>query len=1336
MAAVLLGALLAPAYVLAQLPLLSGLGFNSALEILLLGLALLFPRSRRSLGGFVAVASMAVIAQYLFAWTPADGLWRIVLNVTGELPWPGRMAPLTAFSLLCCGVALVLLERPRSLRLQVLMQILPGLILVAVVGGLLNRGLNGLLLTSTLESHATMSVPTVAAMLVFVMGYVAALAGTPWFRVFYARREERQILALGLGGFAAALLLGGAAVIGLLGHQMQGLLENSISDAVNAKGASLRQSVSGAMLHVQMQGIESVAHGNLADLLRNLAGTDGVAWLEGKAASGRQLVGVEPRKARLLMRLRSAGDAWLAWNGVWWLEMRFPAPQQQGTIVAQIRLHELDRLFSGNEFQGTETFLCGQADDGRLRCFPDGLSPEVLLSPARFDGRMAPVLGENEERQGVRVAIDYRGALVVVARLQLRELGLELEHKVDAETLYHPLRVTLWRAILLVLGIGAVAVALIQARVRRVTRRAIESSRQLSGVLDILPVGVWVTDASGNFVLNNPAGKQIWAREDWTGAPKCCECKGSWHDTGERLKPDDWAIARAIKRGETSLDEIIDIECFDGSRKIISSSTLPLLDEKGAVTGVVAVDQDITERMQAEDELNASRNLLRSVVENAPVRVFWKDVELRYLGCNAAFAHDAGMRSPEELVGKDDFQMGWREQAERYRADDRRVMDSDMPIIGYEEQQITPDGRMIWLRTSKVPLHDANGKVIGVLGVYDDITVQKQMVEELRREKAKLDEAQRIGRMGSWELDLVRNSLDWSDEIFRIFEMEPARFDASYEAFLKAIHPDDRERVNQAYTDSLNMREPYEIEHRLLFPDGRIKHVTERCETFYDAGGKPLRSSGTVLDITERVCAEEEIRRLEREFHSLAENMPDIISRFDRELRRIYVNPEFERATGIPRDAALGKTHLEIGVSSEVAELWTNALRRVLFTEEPEVFEFHFSAQGGAIRHFQVRAVPEFGTSGEVEGVLTIARDISVMKGVETVLRESEARFHAITRNVPGMVFQCYRRSGEVRLRFTYVSEGAEGLLGLSPAIILRDQSELTGRMPETDRRSFSDSLSQSQESLVLWNWEGRVAAGDGSLRWINVRAIPRCHEDDMCIWDGVAINVSESKVHEEQLVQSQKMLRDLSAHLEIVREQERKHIAREIHDELGQTLTALRMDVSLARLGFGESNPKLMERLQSMTQLVDRTIRVARHVTSSLRPAALDLGVTAALEWLVEEFISYAGIPCELVLGDGDLVLSEASATTIFRVIQESLTNIARHAEATQAEIIVTMDEARLCFEVRDNGRGFDPLAAAGRRSFGLVGMRERVAMLQGEMQLESIPGQGTRVKVCVPVA
>ena len=145
-------------------------------------------------------------------------------------------------------------------------------------------------------------------------------------------------------------------------------------------------------------------------------------------------------------------------------------------------------------------------------------------------------------------------------------------------------------------------------------------------------------------------------------------------------------------------------------------------------------------------------------------------------------------------------------------------------------------------------------------------------IEERRRTQAalaaseeKLKEAQRIARFGSWSLDIVTNTLVWSDEIFRIFEIDPKLFGATYEAFLNCIHPEDRERVNQAYTNSLNTRQPYEIEHRLLMPDGRIKFVHERCETEFDADNSPLRSIGTVQDITEQKRAAEEIQQLNAE---------------------------------------------------------------------------------------------------------------------------------------------------------------------------------------------------------------------------------------------------------------------------------------------------------------------------------------------------------------------------------------------------------------------------------------------------------------------------------------
>jgi PAS domain S-box-containing protein len=160
----------------------------------------------------------------------------------------------------------------------------------------------------------------------------------------------------------------------------------------------------------------------------------------------------------------------------------------------------------------------------------------------------------------------------------------------------------------------------------------------------------------------------------------------------------------------------------------------------------LAIVRDISERKRAKEMLVASLDLLKSVLEHVPVRVFWKDAELRYLGCNTAFAHDAGMSNPEELIGKDDFQMGWREQAELYRADDKRVIDSSVPKLGYEEPQTAPDGRVIWLRTSKVPLRAADGKVFGMLGIYEDITERKRaetVLQHTTRALATLSEVNR-----------------------------------------------------------------------------------------------------------------------------------------------------------------------------------------------------------------------------------------------------------------------------------------------------------------------------------------------------------------------------------------------------------------------------------------------------------------------------------------------------------------------------------------------------------------------------------------------------------------
>lgn len=233
----------------------------------------------------------------------------------------------------------------------------------------------------------------------------------------------------------------------------------------------------------------------------------------------------------------------------------------------------------------------------------------------------------------------------------------------------------------------------------------------------------------------------------------------------------------------------------------------------------------------------------------------------------------------------------------------------------------------------------------------------------------------------------------------------------------------------------------------------------------------------------------------------------------------------------------------------------------------------------------------------------------------------------------------------------------------------------------------------------------------------------------------GIMIGNFNRLVQERQ--RHEAVLRDLSAHMESAREEERKRIAREVHDELGQALTVLRMDVSLLRLHFGGQSPALMERILAMKEGVDRTIRIMRHVTSTLRPVALDLGLISGLEWLVEEFTHHAGIDCQLqASGCDEVVLDDGRATALFRIVQESLTNVVKHAAASAVVVSIRIEDNRsICVKISDNGKGFVPGGARKAGSFGLIGMRERALMLHGKVDIDSTPGTGTRVEVCIPL-
>jgi len=222
----------------------------------------------------------------------------------------------------------------------------------------------------------------------------------------------------------------------------------------------------------------------------------------------------------------------------------------------------------------------------------------------------------------------------------------------------------------------------------------------------------------------------------------------------------------------------------------------------------------------------------------------------------------------------------------------------------------------------------------------------------------------------------------------------------------------------------------------------------------------------------------------------------------------------------------------------------------------------------------------------------------------------------------------------------------------------------------------------------------------------------------------------------EEELRSSHQQLRNLAAHLQSVREEERAGIARELHDEMGQVLTALKMDLSWLNKRLTKDDSSLVEKVKSMTKLTDTAIRMVRRLSTELRPGILDdLGLSAAIEWQAEEFAERTGIGCEVSVNDGVIILEQDRSTAIFRIFQEALTNVARHARATKVKASLKEKDGELVLEVKDNGRGITEKQISDAKSFGIMGMRERVYPWGGEVKISGIREKGTTVRVTIPL-
>jgi two-component system, NarL family, sensor histidine kinase UhpB len=352
--------------------------------------------------------------------------------------------------------------------------------------------------------------------------------------------------------------------------------------------------------------------------------------------------------------------------------------------------------------------------------------------------------------------------------------------------------------------------------------------------------------------------------------------------------------------------------------------------------------------------------------------------------------------------------------------------------------------------------------------------------------------------------------------------------------------------------------------------------------------------------------------------------------------------------------------------------------------------------------------------------------------------RESEERLQAVASNFPGVVFQLRYDQRAGRFTSGYFSAGAERLMGVS--------AEELGETPEiffsfigaSDRASLEQAVIAGAQHGETIRWEGRLKSPPGSEPpWVELCATPRPSSGDnqMHIWEGVITDATSRKRAEQKLIESQETLRAVTVHHEAEIEEERERFARELHDESGSLLTALK--ISIANLaGRCGADAEVLAATRQCTELVDAAAQSARRIALALRPPVLDSGIVETARWQSREFEKHTGIQCKVSSNVAECDPGRAQTTALYRILQEALTNIAKHAGATAVDIQLFADGSELTLEIRDNGKGLPESQTARPDAFGLRGMAERVRVHGGWLEISSQPGKGTTIMAAVPLA
>jgi PAS domain S-box-containing protein len=545
--------------------------------------------------------------------------------------------------------------------------------------------------------------------------------------------------------------------------------------------------------------------------------------------------------------------------------------------------------------------------------------------------------------------------------------------------------------------------------------------------------------------------------------------------------------------------------------------------------------------------------------------------------------------------------------------------------------------------------------------------------------------------------------------------------------FWTRIHPEDLAWTQEITKRATKEGTLFQYVTRYLPPEGGLRFLQLRGVGILDSAGKPVRCAGVVQDVTEQREAEEKLREREA-LLTHAEQIANFGSwQTDLAAQKSTASPNMSKILGVSPDIQLTPRQYWERVHPEDLARAREITNRATEQAKPFEYEARFLHPQGGVRFLHVRGVATLDSAGKPLRRVGVVQDITEQREAEEKLREREA----LLTQAEGIA-----NFGSYQLDFA--TQKATLSPNLRRILVLGPDEPWSldlyrSRLHPQDRERVHETVIGANEEQRAFEYVTRYVRPEGGVRILHVRGVPilDCSEK-MVRRVGVIQDITDQLRAEEEL-------RRLSQQLLRARDDDRRHIARELHESAGQSLAALKMTLGQLRDTLDESRDSARALLRSATELADAAIREVRTVSYLMHPPMLDeAGLAPALRWYARGFAERSGIQMQVDIPEDIPRLSQEIETTIFRIVQEALTNVHRYSGSRTAQIRIECPNDGILAEVRDDGCGVilpsRTLGTPGAVGVGIAGMRERVKQLNGVFELESAPGKGTTVRVTLP--